>query len=147
MVVDNVRYYADGGKNCNYFTAKVHCKNSLCTVFKFIVKTSISISYISTFATVFRCNEICYAVDDNHRRPLKGNKYKKIGEKIEYIFPSKLRLEMMKQTDEKELNVGNLNSVPDLQVLQQIKSQYTKKDYLHQDFDVFLDMLTEQLDK
>jgi len=51
----------------------------------------------------------------------------------------------MKQADEKELNVGNLNSVPDLQVLQQIKSQYTKKDDL-QDFDVFLDMLTEQLD-
>jgi len=61
----------------------------------------------------------------------------------------------MKQANEKKLNIGNLNSVPDLQVLQQIKSvyekqytkqQYTKKDNLHQDFDIFLDMLTEQLD-
>jgi len=41
---------------------------------------------------------------------------------MEHIFPSKLRLEMMKQTDEKELKIDNLNSVPDLQVLQQIKS-------------------------
>jgi len=55
MVVDDVRCYADGGKNCNYFTAKVHCKNSLCTVFEFIVKTPITVPYVSTFATVFRC--------------------------------------------------------------------------------------------
>jgi len=73
-------------------------------------------------------------------------KHKEAGEKMKHIFLSKLRLEMMKQADKNELNVGSLSSVLNLQVLQQIKSRLYKKNDLHQDFEVFLDMLTEQLD-
>jgi len=51
-------------------------------------------------------SKICHAVDENHRRPLKGDKRKKAGEKMEHIFSSKLRLEIMKRADKKELNVA-----------------------------------------
>lgn len=110
-------------KNASSFIAMAHCKHPKCASFYFSTKDKLD---GDVKISVIRKGEIVHEKGDKFRRFFKGEIRKKLGDDLEKDFPSTVKLKKLDEAPRKILLKGNLNEVPNLNILKKISSERIK---------------------
>ena len=114
----------------------------MCIKFKFFVTEKIDIPYIDTIVHVNVSGHVCHE-KERHRRNICGKTRVALADELEKRSAIVVELKMLAKAD-KEIQAGNLNKTPSLDILQKISSENRAKHDLDKDFVTFMIKLYDQ---